>query len=137
MRSTMSLVRRRLMTAAILLVAAATPALAQNSTGTIRGSVTGANGTGVGDAQVTAKNVESGVQRGTLTRADGFYVLPGLIPGTYDMAVRRIGTTGQTRRVVVQIGATQIQDFALANAAVQLSTVVVHAYPAHGRTLSS
>jgi outer membrane receptor protein involved in Fe transport len=123
--------------AAILLVATSTSAFAQNSTGTIRGTVTGTNGTGVGDAQVTAKNVESGVQRGTVTRADGFYVLPGLVPGTYDMAVRRIGTTGQTRRVVVQIGATQIQDFSLANAAIQLSTVVVQAQAATAETRTS
>jgi outer membrane receptor protein involved in Fe transport len=86
---------------------------------------------------VTARNVTSGVQRGTVTRADGFYVLPGLIPGTYDMNVRRIGTTGQTRRVVVQIGATQLQDFALANAAIQLSTVVVQAQAATAETRTS
>jgi outer membrane receptor protein involved in Fe transport len=147
MRSTLFSVRRLnrlcqlgrscLAAAAILLVATSTSAFAQNSTGTIRGTVTGTSATGVGDAQVTAKNVESGVQRGTVTRADGFYVLPGLIPGTYDMAVRRIGTTGQTRRVVVQIGATQIQDFSLANAAIQLSTVVVQAQGATAETRTS
>ena len=122
---------------AILLAVASTSASAQNSTGVIRGTVTGAGGTGIGEAQVTAKNVESGVQRGTLTRSDGFYVLPGLIPGVYDMNVRRIGTTGQTRRVVVQIGATQIQDFSLANAAVQLSTVTVQAQAATAETRTS
>ncbi|MEO5816289.1 MAG: TonB-dependent receptor, partial [Gemmatimonadaceae bacterium] len=129
--------RSCLAAAIILLVSTATAAFAQNSTGTVRGNITGASGTGIGDAQVTAKNVESGVQRGTVTRADGFYVLPGLIPGTYDMAVRRIGTTGQTRRVVVQIGATQIQDFSLANAAIQLSTVVVQAQAATAETRTS
>ncbi|MEO5815051.1 MAG: carboxypeptidase regulatory-like domain-containing protein [Gemmatimonadaceae bacterium] len=129
--------RSCLAAAIILLVSTATPAFAQNSTGTVRGNITGANGTGVSDAQVTAKNVESGVQRGTVTRVDGFYVLPGLIPGTYDLAVRRLGTTGQTRRVVVQIGATQIQDFSLVNAAIQLSTVIVQAQGATPETRTS
>ena len=112
-----------------LLLAFAMPAFAQNSTGTVRGTITGANGNGVADAQISARNTESGVQRGTLSRTDGFYVLPGLIPGTYDLTVRRIGTTIQTRRAVVQIGATQIQDFTLSDAPVQLATVRVQAAP--------
>ncbi len=115
--------------AAALLVALAAPARAQNSTGTVRGTITGANATGIAEAQVSARNIESGVQRGTLSRADGFYVLPGLIPGTYDLTARRIGSSAQTRRVIVQIGATQIQDFALANAPVELQRVVVTAAP--------
>jgi hypothetical protein len=116
-------------TAATVLVASAQLAQAQTSTGTIRGNITGASGTAVSEAQVSARNTESGVTRGTLSRADGFYVLPGLVPGTYDLTARRIGSTAQTRRVVVQIGATQIQNFALANAPVELQRVVVSAAP--------
>ncbi|MEP6999623.1 MAG: carboxypeptidase regulatory-like domain-containing protein [bacterium] len=119
----------RVMTlAVVLLCASAISAAAQNSTGTIRGSIT-ANGAGVGSAQISARNTESGVQRGTISRTDGFYVLAGLIPGSYDLTVRRIGTGAQTRRVVVQIGATQIQDFALIDAPVQLQRVSVQAAP--------
>ncbi len=112
-----------------LLVACSSVAVAQNTSGTIRGTVTGAGGAGVADAQVSLKNTESGVQRGTMSRADGSYVLAGLIPGVYDLAIRRIGTAAQTRRVVVQIGATQIQDFSLTEAAIQLQAVSVRAAP--------
>ena len=105
----------------------ATAALGQNSTGTVRGTVTGSNGAGMAEAQVSARNVESGVQRGTTSRIDGSYIIPGVIPGTYDLTVRRIGTGSQTRRVVVQIGATQVQNFALVNATTQLERVVVRA----------
>ncbi|MEO8622832.1 MAG: carboxypeptidase regulatory-like domain-containing protein [bacterium] len=119
----------RVMTLAVVtLCASAISATAQNSTGTVRGSIT-ANGAGVGSAQISARNTESGVQRGTISRPDGFYVLAGLIPGSYDLTVRRIGTGAQTRRVVVQIGATQIQDFALVEAPVQLERVSVQAAP--------
>jgi hypothetical protein len=104
-------------------------ALAQNSTGTIRGNISGAGGVGVGDAQISARNVESGVLRNTVSRTDGSYVLPGLLPGTYDLSVRRIGTDQQARRVVVQIGATQIQNFSLATSAQRLQSVVVTAAP--------
>ena len=99
----------------------------QNATGTIRGTVTGSGGAPVGSAQIQARNIESGVQRGTLSRDDGFYVLAGVVPGTYDVTIRRIGSSPQSRRVVVQIGATQTQDFALAEQATQLATQVVTA----------
>ena len=102
-------------------------AAAQNATGTIRGTVTGSNGAGLVDAQISARNVETGVARNTTSRDEGLYVLPGMIPGTYDMTVRRIGTTAITRRVVVQIGATQIQNFSLADRPTQLQDVVVTA----------
>ena len=97
----------------------AASASAQTSTGTIRGVVSGQDGVPVAEAQVAAKNVETGVQRGTTTRSDGSYVLPGLVPATYDLTVRRIGMGAQTRRVVVQIGAVSIQDFSLTQAAQQ------------------
>lgn len=103
---------------------------AQNSTGTIRGTVSGANGAGVADAQISARNVESGVVRNTTSRDEGLYVLPGLVPATYDMTVRRIGTAPITRRVVVQIGAVQIQNFSLIDQPTQLERVVVNAAPA-------
>jgi hypothetical protein len=73
------------------------------------------------------RNPETGVQRGTLSNADGSYTLAGLQPATYDMTVRRIGSSPQTRRVVVQIGATLIQNFDLVQEATQLSAVVVEA----------
>lgn len=112
-----------------LLVLLSSSAVAQNTSATIRGTVTAANGTPVAETQVSARNVESGVQRGTLTRADGSYVLAGLNPGTYDLSVRRLGTVAQTRRVVAQIGTTQIQDFSLTEAAVRLQAVQVQAAP--------
>src|SRR5437016_11682357 len=83
-----------------------TPSLnAQTTTGTVRGYVKDQNATAVSDAEVTARNTETGAQRTAATRADGSYILPGLVPGTYDLSVRRIGSTPQRRQVVVQIGA--------------------------------
>ena len=105
-------------------------ALAQTTTGTVRGRVTGSGGAALSGVQVAARNVESGVPRAATTRDDGTYVMPGLIPGTYDFTVRRIGYSPVTRRVVVEIGATQIQDFNLGEQAVTLATVAVTAAPA-------
>ena len=100
---------------------------AQNTTGTIRGTVTGDGGAPVGSAQVVARDVNSGVTRNALSNDAGAYTLVGLVPGTYDVSVRRIGSAPQNRRVVVQIGATQSQDFSLASQAATLETQVITA----------
>lgn len=102
-------------------------ALAQTTTGTVRGTVAGANGAPLSTAQISARNVESGVPRGTTSRDDGTYVLPGLVPGTYEFTVRRLGYTPMTRQVVVQIGTTQYQNFTLTNQPVTLSAITVSA----------
>jgi outer membrane receptor for ferrienterochelin and colicin len=86
-------------------------------------------GTGapVGSAQIIARNQNSGGVRTTQSNDAGAYTLVGLVPGTYDVSVRRIGNAPQNRTVVVQIGATQSQDFALATQAAQLETQVITA----------
>jgi hypothetical protein len=99
---------------------------AQTVTGTVRGTVT-ASGAPVANAQIQLRNPSSGVQRGTITRDDGTYTLAGIAPATYEMTIRRIGSEPQTRIVVVQIGATQIQDFSLSEVAARLETVYVQA----------
>lgn len=101
-------------------------ASAQTTTGTVRGTITSA-GAPVASAQIQLRNPSTGVQRGTTSREDGTYTLAGLAPATYEMTVRRIGSAPQTRTVVVQIGATQIQDFAISEQAAQLGTVYIEA----------
>lgn len=101
--------------------------LAQTSTGTIRGTVTGSGGAAALGAQISATNTSSGTVRNTQAQDNGFYVLAGLVPGTYTVTVRRIGTAPQTRTIVVQVGSTQFQDFALQEQATTLETQVVTA----------
>ena len=101
-------------------------AAAQTTTGTVRGTVT-SGGAAVANAQIQVRNPATGISRGTTTREDGSYTLAGLAPAAYDMTVRRIGSAPQTRRIVVLIGATQIQDFAMSEQAAQLETVYVEA----------
>ncbi|MEO8909761.1 MAG: carboxypeptidase regulatory-like domain-containing protein [Gemmatimonadaceae bacterium] len=98
---------------------------AQNSTATIRGTVSGENGAPIGSAQIIATNTNSGVQRVAQSNDAGFYTLAGLVPGSYTLAIRRIGSAPQTRTVVAQIGTTQVQDFSLTTQAAQLATQVI------------
>src|SRR5262249_4991003 len=103
-----------------LVVSPLARALNQLTTGASRGNVKHANGKPLSYVQVAARDVERNVTRGTLTNPEGFYNLAGLRPGPYDMTVRRIGSSPQTRRVVVQVGAIQMQDFSLVGQAAQL-----------------
>ncbi|HEX2601026.1 MAG TPA: carboxypeptidase regulatory-like domain-containing protein [Gemmatimonadaceae bacterium] len=123
----LALVRSALAVLFVLAGMVGTTLGAQTTTGTIRGTVTGSNGQPIPSAQIVARNVATGATRNASSNDAGAYTLVGLTPGTYDVNVRRIGNTPQSRTIVVQIGATQVQDFALAAQAAVLETQVVTA----------
>lgn len=102
---------------------------AQTTTGTIRGYVKDQNGTPVADAQVEARQTETGIVRSATSRSDASYILPGLAPGRYELTVRKIGFTPQRQNTVVQIGATLMADFTLQAGAVELQAVTVPGAP--------
>src|SRR5580765_2115485 len=111
------------------LAAIASPVSAQTTTGNIRGYVRGPNNTPVPDAQVAARNPAMGLNRGTVSNSSGFYTLAGLRPGDYELTVRRIGFSPQTRNVTVGIGQTLTLDFSIQEAAAQIAAVAVVATP--------
>jgi carboxypeptidase family protein len=109
---------------ALLLPFALAPLNAQTSTASLRGNVKSTQGAPISDAQIQLTNSASGIQRGALSNSTGFYNVGALQPGTYSVRVVRIGLTPQTRTVRLQIGETVTLDFELAEATVQLETVV-------------
>jgi len=121
---------------AAALLAAATPAGAQNATSSLRGVVTNQAGAPVSDAQVQVRNVASGVRRGALTNASGFYNVGGLQPGAYEVRVLRIGFTPTTTAVRLTVGEVTTRDFRIGEAAVQLGTVVATAQRSTDRSTS-
>ena len=68
----------------------ATAGLAQDR-GTIRGIVTDASGSTVPGANVTARNVNTGIVQNALTGADGVYNIPYLPVGTYTTITEKPG----------------------------------------------
>ncbi len=80
---------------------AAVSLAAQTFRGTILGTVTDPQGAVVAGAQVTVKNVATGMERTTETSADGSYSVPELQIGTYTVTITQAGfqtfvTTGVT-----------------------------------------
>jgi len=108
-------------------LAAASPSAAQTTTAMVRGYLRGEGGQAVASGQVTARNAEMGISRGTVTNAEGFYSIAGLRPGRYTLEARRIGFQPQTRTITMQIGQTLDQNFDLTAAATQIAGVQVTA----------
>ncbi|MGB6874429.1 MAG: TonB-dependent receptor [Candidatus Acidiferrales bacterium] len=75
---------------AALLFALSSVALAQ-STATLQGSVTDASNSAVPGATIMIHNQNTGVDITTKTDASGYYVMPGLLPGLYQVTVRANG----------------------------------------------
>ena len=115
---------------ACLALPAATPLLAQTTTGSIRGYVTAENGVAIVGADVRARNAATGIERMATSNARGFYSLPGLVPGQYALAVRHIGHKPVGQTVQVQIGQDLTLNFGLVTSAVQLEELTVSAAPA-------
>lgn len=70
---------------------AATPAVAQSTTGTILGNVIDAGGLVLPGATVTATNTETGQIRTVVTDGQGSYSIPALQPGLYRVGVTMDG----------------------------------------------
>ncbi len=98
--------RHALATAVMLALSGA--ALAQLSTSTIKGQISG--GAAQAGLAVTAVNIANGNTYRTTTLADGSYVFPGLAPGSYEIQVG-----GQKSQVItVQVGETAAVDLQIA-----------------------
>ena len=128
---------RELFLSLVLVAFAAPAAFSQTSTGSIRGYVKDATGAPLSGATIEARNEQSGVARTATSQADGSYALPGLVPGAYNVTARHIGHTAQGRRVVVQIGASLLLDFALQAGAVEVAGVTVQVAAAVTETRTS
>lgn len=112
-------------------------AIAQTATGSIRGFVTDSSGAPLASATVVARDAQSGTQRSTVSRDNGFYSLNGLNPGRYLLSARRIGSTPQERPVNVGVGQVLSIDLKLGQVATTLGGVTVVAASAVPETRTS
>ena len=115
--------RYGLITGALLAVLWSAPAIAQEATGTIRGRVT---------ADTTSQPLPGvAVTFGNhtvLTRADGSYLMTGLVAGTDTLRGRLVGYSPVKRSVTFAAGETVVINFSMTSAAVSLSELVVTGY---------
>lgn len=125
-----STMRKPIRTLTLLLAIIALPvvALAQSvsTAGQIQGRITDDTGDPVAGVSVTARNVETGLQRETRTQDDGTYIIRLLPPGTYAVTARSIGFRPETSTGVrVVLGSSSPVNFGLTRAAVELEAIEI------------
>ena len=87
---------------------------AQTFRGTVLGTVTDPNGAVIPGARVMAKNVGTGIQRGTFTDSEGNYTISELPIGTYEVSVDQSGfRSSRVTNVVVAVSAEKRVDIEL------------------------
>jgi len=112
---------------AILLLAAC--AVAQVSTSSITGQVTDSSGAVVANAQVEARNEETGVKYNTVTTNTGHYSFASLTPGRYTITVQQTGFRTYTGTDnILTVGAPLVVDVALTVGAVTEKVTVTGGY---------
>ena len=92
----------------ILAIIFCAPALAQVAGGTLSGTVSDPNGSGVPQAKLVIKNVATGVERTVTTNADGFYTTVNLLPGSYQISITATGFNSETRHGVTMTVGSQL-----------------------------
>ena len=104
---------RHVSRAFLFVIAAVFPLLAQQ--GTVQGVVMDASGAAVPEAKITVRNVNTGVTQTVETNKEGFYSIPFLVPGPYEVAANATGFSTQTRRgLQLDVNMTARVDFTVA-----------------------
>ena len=108
-----------------LLALCALPALAQD-TAAISGQVQDATGAAVGDATVTARNLETGATRAVITSPDGNFRILALPLGRQEVKAEKAGFKSAVRTgVTLEVGQEAVVNLRLEVGEVAESVVVV------------
>jgi outer membrane receptor protein involved in Fe transport len=127
----------RIATSFMVLVAVAVgllklaPIYGQVTGATLSGTVTDASGAVVPGAQISIKNLATGVTRDVVTDTAGFYTAPNLLPGSYEVRSSAPGFTTEVRSgILLTVGAEQVLNLKLRVGSVTEQVQVVGAAPA-------
>ena len=78
---------------------------AQVAGGTVSGVISDPSGAAIPEADITVKNLATGITRTAKTNAGGLYSVPNLVPGEYEVTVTASGFKGTTTRISLTVGA--------------------------------
>src|ERR1039458_9607441 len=90
------------------------PAWSQVAGATLSGTVTDESGAVVVNARVSVKNTETGETRAGTSDSAGFYSVPNLLPGNYEIAASAQGFSTQLQTgIILAVGTTHLLNIAL------------------------
>ena len=123
--------------AASCLIAAATTASAQQTTGTVAGRVLDEQKAAVPGATITVTSAATGFTRSAVSDGEGLYRLTGLPVGRYTLGLELGGFQPQSRAVQVNVSETVTADFDLRIAAMAENVTVTAETPLVDTTSSA
>jgi hypothetical protein len=89
---------------AVVLLTSTSPAAAQITSATISGTVRDQTGGVLPGVDVVIKNLDTGLSRSVMTDANGYFTVPGLAPGRYEMRASLQGfTTAVQTGIVLEV----------------------------------
>jgi len=87
----------------------------QVSGSTLSGTVTDTSGATLPQAQISIRNIATGVSTATTANSDGFYTAPNLLPGNYEVKASAPGFSTEVRSgITLTVGARQVLNLTLA-----------------------
>src|SRR5262249_39202679 len=120
-------------TAALVALTALT-GVAQNPTGSIRGTVTDEQGAVIPRASITVTSKATGDVRKATSTDDGTYGVENLLPGDYDLRIEGSGFSTVTQTLTVQVGNATSGNVTLRVGAANVVVDVVSEAPIIDRT---
>jgi hypothetical protein len=108
----------------------AAPVAGQQGTTELRGRVVDAQGGVLPGVTVTVRNQDTGMFRETVSAADGTFIAPGLVPGTYEVAAELQGFKKFSRRDLrLEVGKTAAIDVTMAVGSLEETVTVTAESP--------
>ena len=102
-----------------LLLFSVCPMFGQTATTQVTGQVTDSTGASVAGATVTVTNASTNATRKTQTNTEGYYTIPFLLPGKYDIEVQKDGfKAARQADIVLDVERVARMDFSLSVGAV-------------------
>src|SRR5690348_11763103 len=105
------------------------PMWGQVAGATISGTVTDSSGAVIANAQVSARNLATGVVTTGTTNTDGFYSIPNLLPGNYQVTFSATGFAPKAASATLTVGAKQVLGASLAVGEAKQQVEVTEAAP--------
>jgi hypothetical protein len=103
---------------------------AQTTLVTLEGTVTDVDGVPLPGVTITARNVDTGYDYSSLSRADGTYIISGIEPGNYEIEVRLSAFATEIRKgLTFNVGARLSIDFELKPSTLEEEITVVAQSP--------
>src|SRR6266849_3047121 len=109
---------------------ASLPLQAQVTGATISGTVTDATGAVIAGAEISVRNTDTGIIRNTTADTAGFYTVPNLNPGPYEVKITAKGfTTALQSNLTLAVGAQQQRNIPMKVGEASLTVQVTEAAP--------